>query len=346
MGKRPGIYKRADGRWSATVTVGYEVTPDGKRKRKRQAIYGKTQSEVFDLREEILQSLRAGSYVAPVRQTVAEYLAYWLEHRVQPRLKRTTWSNYDNQVRLHMVPVLGSIRLQQLSIQDIQAFLHGYAGSHYSYLTMITVFNTLKGALKQAVKWRMIPRNPAQDVEVPSPPRRIKSVTDTAHTPMHVLTPAQASVFLKSIRGDRLEAFYKVALTLGLRKGEALGLWWEDVDLDGRKLTIRRNLQYVRGEVYLDTPKSENASRVVPLPLTLVAALKEHRVRQYQERLKLGARWTETPYVFTTRKGTHLNPITVWHYFQGASSAQACPPSGSTTCATARPHSCGLRASL
>jgi len=118
------------------------------------------------------------------------------------------------------------------------------------------------------------------------------------------------------MRGHRLEALYTIAITVGLRQGEALGLRWQDVDLDAGSLRVRHSLQRIEGRLQLVEPKTERSRRTVSLPGVVVSALREHRVRQLQERLLAGSRWQESDYVFTSTIGTPLDGVTVTHRFQ------------------------------
>jgi integrase len=125
------------------------------------------------------------------------------------------------------------------------------------------------------------------------------------------LTPEQARTFLDAAQEDRLEALYRVALALGLRLGEALGLGWEDVDFDSGTLRVRRSLQRVEGKLTLKEPKTEKSRRALTMPRTLVAALLAHRDRQAYERAGAGEAWQESGLVFANTVGGPLEPSNV-----------------------------------
>jgi integrase len=133
---------------------------------------------------------------------------------------------------------------------------------------------------------------------------------------IHPLTPEQARTFLDAARGDRLEALYSVALAIGLRQGEALGLRWEHIDLDGGELRVRVALQRIAGKLQLVEPKTRQSRRTIPLPQVAVNALRAHRVSQLEERLLAGDRWVDTGLVFCTPKGTPLDARNVTRRFQ------------------------------
>jgi integrase len=159
------------------------------------------------------------------------------------------------------------------------------------------VLLVLRIALAQAERWALVLRNVARLVDGPRVP----------HRTVVVLTPADARRALDAVRGDRLEALYTVALALGLRRGEALGLQWDDVDLDGRQLRVEAALQRVEGELQRVETKTGRSRRMIVLPDICVAVLRTHRVRQVQDKLLAGSLWKETGFVFTTRFGGPLD---------------------------------------
>jgi integrase len=132
------------------------------------------------------------------------------------------------------------------------------------------------------------------------------------------LTAAQARLFLSSVENDRLAALYAVSLSLGLRQGEALGLQWQDVDLEGRTLTVRHTLQRYDGEYHLDDPKTDRSRRTISLPPQLVDALRRHRVQQGEERLRVGPIWAGERWglVFSNELGEPLDGVAVTRAFQ------------------------------
>lgn len=182
----------------------------------------------------------------------------------------------------------------------------GKDGKGLSPRTVQYVRAVLRKALNQALKWGRVPRNVALLVDPP-----------TATKPqIKPLTPEQGRKLLDAARGHRLEALYRVALSLGLRQGEALGLRWEDVDLDAGTLRVAMALQRRKGVKELVMPKTEQSRRTLPLPAVLVAALRAHRTRQLEERLAVGPMWREHGMVFPSTVGTPLEPRNVTRHFK------------------------------
>jgi integrase len=130
---------------------------------------------------------------------------------------------------------------------------------------------------------------------------------ETAKHEPTFLSPDEARAFLKAIKGRRLEALFSVALSLGLREGEVLGLRWEDVQLESASLTVRYQLQRIDGKLQLVEPKTEKSRRTVNMPQVAVASLYAHRARQADERASCGSKWIESGMVFTTSIGTMMD---------------------------------------
>lgn len=254
------------------------------------------------------------------RQTVAQYLAHWLHQCAKPVVRPSTFRRYGDMVRLHIAPELGAIRLSKLTPQHVQAFLNRKCGAPSASRTKVgrptprglsprTVRHchaVLRVALGQALRWGLVSRNVAALV---SPPR-------VEHTEVQPFNPEEARHFLGAVQGDRLEALYTVALACGLRQGEALGLLWDDVDLDAGSLRVCHALQRVDGVLTLVEPKTARSRRNIALPALVVKALRAHRARQLQERLLAGQRWEDTGFVFTTTIGTPLDARNVQDGFK------------------------------
>jgi integrase len=304
------IYRRKDGRWTATLTLGYE---GGKRKRK--SFYGATQREVQAQLKKALHDQQQGLPVSFARQTLEEFLARWLEDSVKPSVRPSTYTGYEVLVRVHIVPELGKIQLAQLTPQQLQTFMKTKLDSGLSPRTVQYMRAVLRRALGQALKWSLLPRNVAALVDPP----RVKRAE------IQPWTPEQARAFLDAVKGDRLEALYSVAVALGLRRGEALALRWADVDLDKGSLTVRASLQRVGGQLQLVETKTERSRRTIALPRAAVTALRAHRVRQLEERLAAGENWQDTGMVFTSSIGTMIDPRNVNRQFGKALSQAGLP---------------------
>ena len=288
--KEGSIVKRADGRWMARVSL-----PNGK----RRSFYGRTREEAARRMQAALRAIQEGMPVPDERLTVGKFLDQWLDQKrntVRPR----TWEAYESKVRLYLKPALGRNRLARLAPQHVQRLQTEMLAQGLSPQTVRHARTVLRTALGQAVKWSLIPRNVAALVEPPKITRREPKV----------FTPDQARVFLDATAGDRLEVLYQLAVALGMRQGEILGLSWDAVDLDKGELRVHRTLQRVDGKLQLGEPKTDRSRRTLPLSPSLVAKLREHRARQGRERLAAGDRWQASgawDLVFVSEVGTPLD---------------------------------------
>jgi integrase len=193
----------------------------------------------------------------------------------------------------HLTPALGRVPLGKFGPADVQRYLNGKLESGQSARSVQYHRAGLRTALNQALKWGLVARNVAALVD---PPR-------VRRPEVKALDFEQALALLEAVRGDRLEALYTVALAIGLRQGEALGLHWRDVDLDDGTLTVRTTLQRIGGRLQLVEPKTDRSRRTVHLLAFAMGALRTHKVRQLEERLQDGAYWQDSGLVFTTQAG-------------------------------------------
>ncbi|HEX6817068.1 MAG TPA: site-specific integrase [Ktedonobacterales bacterium] len=283
------VRRRADGRWEATITL-----PNGKRK----SYYRKTRAEASAALTAALRDLVQGVPIVAEKQTLAEYLSWWLDsssHGLAPR----TVTRYRSHVTSSLVPALGRIRLAKLSPQPIQALYTAKLEGGVAPGTVRQMHAVLRRALGEAARLGLVPRNVATLVKVPKPTRH----------EMQVLSPDEARVLLTSVEGDRLEALYVLALTTGMRLGELLALRWSDVDLHAKApaLHVRATLRYVNaGTYFFEPPKTPKSRRRIALSAKALDALRRHRARQLEERLAAGPAWKDEDLVFCTPVGRAL----------------------------------------
>lgn len=290
------IIQRQDGRWCAVISLGYQ---DGKLKRK--SYYGSARKEVSDKMDEGRSNLKKG--IAPVigRQSLAQFLEMWLTDCVKPSVRPATWLSYDQQVRVHITPALGHVDLTKLRPEHIQRYMNEKTAAGLSSKTVRYHRSVLAMALKQAHRWGLVAQNVATLVDPPSAKKYALQTFD----------PAQAHTLLEALKGERLGALFTVALALGLRRGEALGLRWQDIDFEGCTLRVSQALARVGHEIVISEPKTASSRRILPLPDTLAASLRERRKQQLEERLAAGDKWTDSGLVFTSREGESIDPRTV-----------------------------------
>ncbi|MCC5032919.1 site-specific integrase [Streptomyces sp. WAC 00631] len=292
------ITKRKDGRFQAAV---YVLQPDGTRARK--FAYGKTWAECDTKRRELLAKVESGVPVPTRSAKLAEWLPYWLDNVVKPRRKLSTYDKYEAHVRLYLVPSLGAKRLESLGVADVRRFLVRLE-QQTTAATAKESHRVLRTALSAACREELITRNVASLVEPP----RAKS------RELSPWTLDETLAFLAAARKDPLYAAFVLAIAMGLRRGEIVGLRWTDVDLEKRVLYVRQQTQRRRGVLYDDDPKGRRR-RAVPLPAMCVAPLRWHRMRQAAAKHRAGECWKDGGYVFATRTGNPVEPRNLYRSF-------------------------------
>jgi integrase len=303
------------------------TTPDDERK--RRWVYGKSREEVHGKWLELHTAAKAGAVVTK-SQTVSEYFRYWLtEVVVEPDYAPHTVATYEGHSRLYIVPGLGKIRLDKLSIRHVRAWLNETrvtcqccaqskdarrpvekrrccavgqcCEGTLSERTVQDLLMVLRAALSNAVREELASKNVAALVRVTKPRKNRKVKPWTVDEARHFLENARMA-------DDPLYAAYVLVLVLGLRKGEVLGLTWELVDLDVGELYVGEQLQRVGRRLLRRETKTESSDAPLPLPGICVAALTLRKAQQDREREGHTRRWTETGLVFTTRFGTPIEP--------------------------------------
>jgi integrase len=315
------ITQRKDGRYEVKAFV---LTTAGRMERK--SAYARSYEDARKKLTELLSQSDHGIPVASASWTVTQYLGYWLEHVVREERRPKTYQGYESVVRLHLVPALGKKRLDKLTAREVRVFITQAreacqccknkedskrdkpqccarkppecCRTRLSTRMIQSIHAVLRNALECAVREETIPRNVAKLVKVTTPRYKVN----------RGLTTVQAKAVLKAATEQRLYALYVLALCLGLRRGELLGLHWTDIDLDGQKLEVVYTLQRVGGELRFVPPKTEDSARTVPLPPFCVAALRDHRKRQFAERSRAWPDWDDHGLVFPSRRGTPMEP--------------------------------------
>lgn len=270
-------------------------------KRHRKYVRAKTKAAVLAKLSRARQTIAAGLPVADETRTLAAYLGWWGEH-VLPgtRVKPTTADDYLYVVRRYIEPYIGTVRLARFGPDDLIALQNALTDAGYSSGTVRYARAVLSRALRYAEGAGHIARNPVRLVD--PPPRTGTSLDDT-------LTIEEARRLLAVAGDHRLGSLVTVALSIGLRKGEALGLHWEDVNLDDGWVAIWRTLKRRKGHgLVLVETKTKSSTARVAVPDACVAALRNHRRRQLEERMIAGSEWVDTGAVFTTPFGTYVDP--------------------------------------
>jgi len=318
----PLLPRTGHGTWCYRVDIGPGMDEDGVRRQRRQRSRGgfATKRDATAALTALAGRVGNGSHVDVARLTVGTYLGDWLVGK--GALRPSTARSYQAHLDRYLLPYLGHLRLADLRTVDIErmyaAIAKGNAGRERPVgpATMRRIHATLQSALNTAVKRRVLAFNPAAHVELAAAPR--PRVT--------VWSPEQVGAFLDHTEGDRLSAMYHVIATMGLRRGEAVGVRWQDVDLARGTLHVEQQVVQLGYATAVGLPKTKSGVRVVSLDEQTVEALRTHRAEQSAERLAWGSAWVDTGLVFTREDGAQLHPEYVSRHFGRLTAAAGLPP--------------------
>jgi len=279
----------------------------GRRKRRWHSFAG-TKREAQTECARLISELSGGTYLEPNKTTVAQFLDRWLndiKFKVAPR----THERYAEIVRKNLVPALGAVlltKLQPMQISNAYAMAlsngrrdrrGGLSPSTVRYMHVI-----LKAAMRQAVRWQMLARNPVDAVDPPKIERSAMTTYDLAQT----------ADLIDATRGTRMTATVMLAVLCGLRRGEIAALRWRNVNLGAAQLAVTESAEQTRAGVRYKQPKS-GRGRTVALSARVVSELRTHRVQQAEELLKLGVPLTDDTFVIAQADGSPLQPRTITH---------------------------------
>jgi integrase len=312
---------------SYSVIIELERDPSGKRRREWHSGY-RTKREAEEVRIRLLSSIQRGEHVEPSKLTVAAFLQdRWLP-AIRTRVRPSTFASYQRNVKVHVIPALGSVPVQRLSGDLLTAAYavwldHGRRdGEALSPRSVRYLHAIIRRALADARRWGLVTRNAADQAD---PPR-----SDRNRDAMRVWTADQVRQFLAHVRDDRLCGLWLLLATTGLRRGEACGLGWDDIDLAAARLAVRRNLTAVKGrgenrKPLWSEPKTNKSRRSVALDAGTVEALRLHRKGQLEERLAAGPAYRELGLVFCREDGSELDPDWVSKRFERLAKAAGVP---------------------
>lgn len=283
--------------------IRYERAPDPVTGRRRQTTRRGFRSEREARRalREAIGAVDEGRHVDPSRATVAEFLSSWV---AGVQVRPTTQARYRQSVERHLIPHIGASLLQALTTEDLDRCYRvleregGRRGQPLAPKTVRHAHTTLRTALQAAVERGYVARNVADHA---NPPRLVRPE-------VHTWTAPEVRRFLEHVRDGRWYAMWLLYFTTGMRRGEVLGLRWDDVDLDAGKVVIRHVLTRVDGRTISTEPKTAKGRRTIALDAATVVVLREWRQRQLQERLAAGPAWQDRGLVLTWPDGSFVHP--------------------------------------
>ena len=299
------LRERSPGHWGIVLDVRAPET--GKRRRKWHSFKG-TKREAQIECSRLISEISGGAYIEPAKTTVGQFLDRWLEH-MKTQIAPRTHERYSELARKSIAPLLGQVILPKLQPARISAAYakalaegrrDGKGG--LSPRTVHHMHRVLKQALRQAVRWQLLSRNPADAVDAPKVERKAMQTYDLPQTATLVETMRPTRMFIPTI----------LAVLCGLRRGEIAALRWRSVDLDGGNVAIIESAEQTAKRIRYKEPKSGKA-RNVRLSATVIEELKVWRLKQAEELLRLGMRPDGETFVVTQADGGPLQPRSITH---------------------------------
>lgn len=277
---------------------------------KRKAVYGKTKQEAYQKLRVALEELESGLDIERRDGMLGEWLDYWLKIYAKPRVKRSTYINYEANIRLHVKPKIGDTKMKDLSVSVFQEYLVGLLDSGLSAKSVRNIKNMLHSALQQAVISDILIKNYVDFVKLP----KMRIVEE------RVLSQEEQEAIVCEARRYPHEAGFGVVLDVytGLRKGELLALQWQDFDEDNHTITVRRAINRLhveneadgkpKTEIIIGTTKSESSDRVLPLFDSIYEELIRYRDKQIEQKAQIGLTHQPTDYIITSKSYGHIEP--------------------------------------
>jgi integrase len=309
----PGIYKRGK-TW--TVHINWTDPNGDKHQHKRGGFQRKAEAKQYQ--DRYRSEIHTGRRLGTSKLRVGDYLTReWLPQR-KADLKQSTYASYVNCVNTHIIPHIGNTRLEELSVRKVEQFYRTLQtegrkgtsvtqGEGLSPKTVSNVAGVLHRSMRDAVRWGHIANNPI-----------INAIKPSKKSPeMLSWQPNELGAFIEHTHNDRHAALWQLAATTGMRRGELLGLRWDDVDFKNKKISIHRARIRAGNAVIEETPKTLAGRRTISLDTGTITVLRQLKARQAEERLAMGECWLDTEgHVFTDPGGLLPNPNTVTRRFQ------------------------------
>lgn len=297
--------KRADGNWEGRYSAGYDPATG---KLISRSVYGKTQKEVREKLNAILQELRDGTYVAPTKMTVGEWLDIWLKDYTL-NIRPATRAAYEQHVRVHLKPALGNMQLSKLLPHLIQRNYNELLRKRrLSPKTIKNIHGVLHRALEQAKQMGYLKSNPTLGVVLPKAEKPI----------LKTMEDVDVARFLREIKGNPYENIMFVTVFTGMREGEVLGLTWDCVDFDTGQLLINKQHNRVKGEKEFHfSPLKNSKARTITVGQEVLRVLEAEKQKQELWKTPLGDEWSNPDnLVFTTEFGRYINNKTLYMNFK------------------------------
>lgn len=302
-GKNEGsIRLRKDGYYEARVTLG--VDANGKQIQK--SIYGKQRTDVAQKMNSLMMNVHHGTYVNETSISLNVWLSKWLEDYAKLKVKETTFELYYNHSKNHIIPALGFYKLNKLKTSNIQTFINELSKKELAAGTIKYIINILRGAIKQAVKEKLITTDITKNCVLPKDIQK----------EMNVLEPKCINDFLELAKKNKYYIIFLLELHTGLRRGELLGLRWRDINFKEGSIEINQQVVKLNYKSVITDLKTTYANRKLYLPQNIISELEKHNKNQKVQMIKHRKTWNDKDLVFTNPWGRVLNPQTLCVHFK------------------------------
>lgn len=308
------IEKRGKNSWRLIVSGG--IGPDGRRIQHKKPFKG-TEPQAEKALAAFVTEVEKGQYIPPAKMTFQEFSEKWLKEHAEKNLAPKTVFGYKNLLYSRVFPAIGHIKIEKLQPLHLVEFYNNLSEDGLradgkpgplSGKTAHAHHRVISSILGTAVQWQLILSNPASRVTPPKIEKKRAVCYDEDQT----------TALLTALDGEPLK--YKTIITLavftGLRRGELMGLEWQDVDFKKGTLQVRQASQYLPGQgTFTKDPKNESSKRIIAVPVPIMALLRQHKKQQAEMQLKFGDLWGNSDRVFTTTDGKPMHPDTATHWF-------------------------------
>jgi integrase len=291
-----GYIRKRGNKYSFTVDVGKDPRT-GKRKQKTVSGF-KTKKEAQAALAELVTDVEKGNYVEPVKKKFKEFALNYMETIYINRVKRSSYENATNLVHTHIIPFFGDVDINMIDQFLVHEFYTLKQKEGYSSAYINRMHEIMRLLLRIAYKWEVLQKDIASLLE---PPRIQKKE-------MSVWTIEQVNEFLKFTKHSRYHPIYFLAAYTGMRKGEILGLTWDDVNFEEKTVYVNKTLYKAKEEYLLQEPKTKTSFRSIYIDDDIIRVLKKQKVKQNLERLKYGGVYKEHNMVFAQETGEFVNP--------------------------------------
>ncbi|MBR2937290.1 MAG: tyrosine-type recombinase/integrase [Oscillospiraceae bacterium] len=314
------IRKRdAKGRsWQITIELPKDPI-SGKRIRRYKTIEG-TKREAERAMAEYIRELEKGYHVTNSKITVSEWIDTWMDVYIEPNVSPTTLSGYQGMIRRYIKPLIGNIQVQELSTLIVQDWVNRLkvspsSGKPMSVKTIKHTYHVLKGCMDKAVLAGIIPRSPCNRIMMPKGQKKAPVIYNQA----------QIKQLIAAAKGTEMELVIDMELCLGLRRGELLGLQWDDIDWENKQIHVTRNRVVVGGKSIIKEPKTESGIRTVNVPAPLLQKLHQHKSKCLANRLRMGKNYTVTDFIIVHPDGKPIYPEYLSQMFTKLQNAAGLP---------------------